>query len=114
MSVCKRYNAVATRRRIIAGDEPPWLAKHPRRSYVRQAYLALPYWQSRDELRWLDWCRRAWSAATGIEHVIDHVIPINHPAVCGLTVVANLAFLTRDANAAKGGKWAPDQTEMVF
>lgn len=103
MSAAIRYCGVATRRLILAGAEPEWLLRHPRRPYVRAGYLSCPEWADRDELRWLDWCRRAWSAATGVEHVLDHVVPLNNPRVCGLTVPWNFALMPRECNANKGG-----------
>lgn len=112
MSAAIRYCGKGVRRRLIAGDEPEWLRKHPRRGYVRQGYLSCPEWSPRDELRWLDWCRRAWSAATGVEHVLDHMIPINHPRVCGLTVPWNFKLVPREVNAFKGGHWRAGQLKL--
>lgn len=114
MSCARRYLGVATRRLILAGQEPAWLLRHPRRPYVRQGYLSCPEWADRDEMKWLDWCRRAWSAATGTEHVLDHLVPLNHPRVCGLTVPWNFALLPRAVNAHKGGHWREGQTKLAL
>lgn len=108
MSVAIRYSAIATRRRILAGDEPEWLRIHPRRSYVRQAYLSRPEWVDQSEMRWLDWCRRSWSAVLGVEMVLAHIVPLNHPKVCGLLVPWNFELKTRGANGAEGNAWTCD------
>ena len=112
MSCVRRYASRAFRAQILAGEEPHWLRAHPRVSYVRQAYLALPPWQCREELKELDWYRRAWSAVMGREYVFDHVIPLNHPHVCGLTVPWNLRIVPREVNAYKGGSWTEEQLTL--
>lgn len=38
---------------------------------------------------------------TGIDHEVDHIVPLKHPLVCGLHVEANLQILTRAENRAK-------------
>jgi 5-methylcytosine-specific restriction endonuclease McrA len=42
---------------------------------------------------------------------VDHIVPINHPLVCGLHVEHNLQLLDGDANRAKGNLWWPDMPE---
>ena len=44
---------------------------------------------------------------TGIEHHVDHEIPLNHPLVCGLHVPANLRIITADANLKKSNEFTP-------
>jgi hypothetical protein len=112
MSCALRYLGVATRRAILSGDEPAWLLAHPRRSYVRQGYLSCPEWVDRTEMRWIDWCRRSWSKATGVEHVLDHIQPLNHPRVNGLTVPWNFRLVPRMTNATKGNTWCDTQGEI--
>lgn len=112
MSITTRYRGRETRSKIIAGQEPVWITKHPRANYVRQGYLSLLPWVDRDELDWLDLCRLAWTAATGVEHVIDHDIPLNHRYVTGLTLPENLRLVPRAVNAHKLGEWHPDQMEL--
>lgn len=95
-------------------DEPEWLKKHPRYGYLRQAYLSVLPWVDRTDLRWLHWCKCAWSAATGIEHVLDHRIPLNHKRVCGLTVPWNLRLVPRPVNDFKAGHWCDGQEELFI
>lgn len=42
-------------------------------------------------------------------HHVDHEIPLNHPLVCGLHVLANLQYLTVERNLAKSNSWNQDQ-----
>ena len=112
MSIATRYNSRRFRALIIAGTEPESLVNHPRYGYLRQAFLSVLPWVCREELKWLHWCARAWSAATGTEHVLDHIVPLNHPRVNGLTVPWNLRLVPRAVNGFKGGHWPAGQEEL--
>lgn len=50
--------------------------------------------------------------ATGVKHHVDHVIPLNHPRVCGLHVAANMRVIPAGPNMSKGNEWNPDQLEL--
>lgn len=112
MSTAIRYLSRSTKALIMAGAEPAWIAAHPRATYIRAGYLSVPPWIDREEMRWLHWCKCAWTLATGVEHVIDHIIPLNHPHVCGLTVPWNFQLVPRAVNANKLGNWHPDQMAL--
>ena len=49
---------------------------------------------------------------TGIPHHLDHIIPLTHPRVCGLTVPWNLRIIPSGANCSKGNRWCPEQEEL--
>lgn len=91
--------------KILAGQEPAWLRRHSRRAYVRQAVLATPPWVSKQELRELVKKRDEITAATGVRHVLAHIVPLNHPRICGLNVPANLKIVPHDTNAAESNRW---------
>jgi hypothetical protein len=99
---------------LVRGIEPDWLRRHVRRTYIRAVILSTPSWVDKDAIKAIHLLKHSLTAATGIEHVVDHIIPLNHPDVCGLTVPCNLRVITRGQNAAKGGKWNPWQIEMQF
>lgn len=49
---------------------------------------------------------------TGERHVLDHIVPVNHPRVCGLTVPWNIQVIHWRANGSKGNTWCPEQLEL--
>lgn len=100
------------RRKILAGLTPWWVIQHPRRAYIVAANLSTPDWVDREELKTLHAEAKRRTAETGVYHVLDHVIPLTHPYVCGLTVPWNLRVITNAQNAAKSNRWNPDQLEL--
>lgn len=107
-----RYFNPTMRRKILAGLTPWWVEQHPRRAYIVAANLSTPDWVNRAELKALHDEAKRRTAETGVEHVLDHIVPLSHPYVCGLTVPWNLRIVTRAQNAAKSNKWHPDQLEL--
>lgn len=111
MSITK-YRSVAMRARIASGDAPGWMRRHIRANYIKAAYLAIPPWLSRVTLDEMDDLREYVSRVTGIRHVLAHVVPLNHPRVCGLTVPWNITIVPFSVNANSGNDWNEDQLEL--
>lgn len=82
------------------------------RSYQRHRQTlktrATPPWLTEDQLEairavYMEAARL--EKATGILHEVDHIIPLNHPDVCGWHVPWNLQILSRDENRMKSNQF---------
>ena len=55
---------------------------------------------------------RKLSEDTGEAHNVDHIVPLNHPRVCGLHVHWSLRAIPAGPNMAKSNYWCPEQREL--
>ena len=94
------------RQALIEGREPDWLKNHPRRSYVAQRILATPPWMKRADIIAVYRRRKPGE-------VVDHVVPLCHPYVCGLHVPWNMRIVPHAVNASRGNRFNPHQGELL-
>lgn len=77
----------------------------------------IPPWADRKQIRAIYQVRATLSRMTGVRYSVDHVVPVNHPLVCGLHVAANLEVLPLSDNVRKGNNWWPqmwgEQLELL-
>ena len=73
-----------------------------------QTRRATPSWADPRAIADFYCLAQALSQATGVEHVVDHMVPKISPWVCGLHVEHNLQVLDWLTNARKGNSWWPD------
>lgn len=60
---------------------------------------------------------RRLTAETGVQHSVDHIVPLVHPLVCGLHCVANMRVIPLAENIMKSNNIWPDmwgQQEGLF
>jgi len=86
------------------------LTKEERRKALHSAYVverrkkrnnSIPPWADRTKIRAMYLKARELTKLTGVKHEVDHIIPSNHPLVCGLHVESNLQILTEAENIKK-------------
>jgi len=106
------YFRPKTKQKLMRGEYVHWVERNGRGNYIRQCVLSFPPWVDRAALQaiWEE-CRRL-EAEQGVPYTIDHIIPLKHPYVSGLSVPWNMRPLPRKANDSKGNKWFPDQLEL--
>lgn len=72
---------------------------------------ALPPWATFAECR-VFWDRsREMTLATGVQHSVNHIVPLVHPLVCGLHCPANLEVEPLADNIRRGNRRWPDMPE---
>ena len=112
-SRAKRKSAEQSRR-----DTAKWRERHPARNAevirdsnaVRRA--CVPPWADREAIKAIyQECRRI-TRETGIEHHVDHIIPVRGRRVCGLHVPENLRIITARENLRKSNR-LPEMLEAA-
>lgn len=85
--------------------------KEAAKSARRQLQLiqATPLWANQERMRGFYEAARLITAATGIEHHVDHIVPLNGKNVCGLHCEANLRVITGAENRSKFNRYGPDK-----
>lgn len=86
---------------VHGGPLPKWLIEHPRRQYIEAQALAGVPWADRSAIHRKERERDRLTRATGVQHVLDHIYPLTHPLVFGLTVADNLRVVPYNVNAGK-------------
>lgn len=79
---------------------PSW-----RRRWMIQRILATPPWVDMKEIRKVYIRAAELSAETGQAWTVGHIVPLNHPRVCGLHVPWNIQPELASANFSKGNAW---------
>lgn len=83
------------RRRVEYARTPAWADK----AAIRAIYRECKKMNQRDGAR-------TWA--------VDHIVPLNHPLVCGLHVANNLRIVPYIVNQAKSNTWPEDQQPSLF
>lgn len=83
--------------------------KHRSREAKRNAakLFATPGWVNFDEIAFTYALAQIKTLQTGIEHEVDHIVPLQSNRVCGLHVDYNLQVITRKLNCEKSNRYWP-------
>lgn len=69
---------------------------------------ATPSWTDHEAIK------EVYNEAAYMQLEVDHIVPLQHPLVCGLHVWDNLQLLTRTENIAKGNRFDPNTYVHTF
>lgn len=108
------YVRMKTRERLMRGERVHWVEASPRRTYIRQVILSAPPWVDRLALRLIQQRCRQLTELTGVDHQVSHIVPLNHPRMCGLTVPWNLTIKTAVVNMAESNHVPLDGQLALF
>lgn len=94
---------------VISANAREWRATNPNKAaasrgrYRAAKYRATPGWAEgeKDQIAELYRIRNVLTEATGIQHHVDHIVPLQSELVCGLHCLANLQVLTYSDNISK-------------
>lgn len=77
---------------------------------------AMPSWANEFFIREAYDIAKTRTRVTGVQWVVDHIVPLKGKTVCGLHVENNLQVITGQANARKLNVWWPDMpsAEVVY
>jgi len=87
-----------------------WVERNPEFVSLKSAVnksrrrAARPPWVDVSQIASIQRDARRISAETGVQHHVDHIVPLVHPAVCGLDVPWNLQIIPALDNAKKYNK----------
>ncbi len=81
---------------------------------VAMKLSATPPWANKAAIDSIYVEARKVSEETGVEHQVDHVVPLQHPLVCGLHVEKNLRIIPRSINQSKGNRYWPDCPDEII
>jgi hypothetical protein len=80
------------RRKAECNNTPPWADKQE----INRIYTELRRLNKRDGAK-------TWA--------VDHIVPLNHPIVCGLHIACNLQIIPYLDNSKKSNLWYPNMPE---
>ena len=74
----------------------------------RRTKRASPAWRNKKAMVAIYRKARALTESTGVEHHVDHIVPIQSDLVCGLHCEQNMQILTAAENISKFNRYWPD------
>jgi hypothetical protein len=72
---------------------------------------ARPNWADEAAIKRVFAEAKRMTEVTGVQYVVDHIVPLQHPDVCGLDIAENMRAIPFGQNAAKSNWFDPDAEE---
>ena len=114
-SADRRYKAKNAERLAIAHQGWCQANKDKRRATTAKRKAtklqATPSWASKSAIDRIYRLARQLQDLTGVRMHVDHIVPLQHPLVCGLHCERNLQIIPASFNEAKKNYWWPDMPE---
>jgi hypothetical protein len=92
------HQAIPSWCKPVSGGEEVWI------KYKR----AQPKWADTRAIREMWKESKRLTAATGIQHSVDHIVPLTNPIVCGLHWEGNMRVIPLEHNLKKSNNIWPD------
>jgi hypothetical protein len=86
-------------------------AKDARNIAIARAYCE---WSDTEEVIRIYIAASIMCDITGEKYVVDHVVPVNHPLVCGLHTHTNFQVITERENTMKSNLFWPQMPELTW
>lgn len=83
----------------------PSLSPYRGRNFYKKLKRATPPWADLEAIRRVYEEAQALTKATGLQHNVDHIIPLKGETVCGLHVEYNLRVMLKEDNMRKGNSF---------
>lgn len=110
-------NLQTLRQRILAAPEGSRMIGSANTKWKMQRLIATPPWANFEKIR------EVYAEARRCGMTVGHIVPLNHPRVCGLHVHYNLKLEPASLNFSKGNAWCdwhgdlfsePEQLRLDF
>lgn len=88
------------------------LPKSWRRQWIIQRILTTPPWADMKAIRTVYAQAAYLTVSRGEPYNVDHIVPLNHPRVCGLHVSWNLQAVPAGPNMRKSNYFCPEQGDL--
>jgi hypothetical protein len=108
-----RNTAVVTQYKLAYKERNPELYRELVNARRRRFRQALPDWLSNEqrmEIRLKYRLAIEMSKRTGMQYVVDHIVPLQGETVCGLHVPWNMEVITQEKNLKKSNKLVDPET----